>query len=871
MRNGRRLRRELDIWKVAWQEVETLVDRLEQLRDEDDAPERRMLALLRVARVVEHEQVRRHGSATGSGEDYLGDPLVDELPRRGLTPLAADEAWELDLRAVRLPGTDDAELAVANIELAVANPSESDTNLDPPEVVTSLSDMPEAVRVIPAREVFELRVDQDDERHALSEDGLFMLELPSYPIAADGTVLAAPSEPVDISEADVTGLPTASLFCRTRRYRATMRDHIAMQLGKEAEEVAFSAPLSWTGLAANRRAQAGVLGADYVGSLGEEPWTGALESALQGLVDTLRAGSSTAGYRVDGLLPHDFISLVEAKAADAFAALERDSADLVQAEATMVEVGDDVLEGDELRSVDEIISELSSTRAWLTGQRSAFEAMESAAASAGEIISTGSEYLPFGGAGQSQREAAADLLEAALDGVIDARSGRPELLSQLPEDGALGPFLDEAFATRVAYPDGTLRLRRTLEWAFRLSWPPRLRWMKQRLRIALRPLMARVRRPFVDGLRALLDGGETGLSVAGLELFEEDPLVLGEDAPVGATALITTHPSSIIPSLPIDVGEVAILEAERSSVAVITGVTASADRRLQLVSQPLRVSLQSGAEVPGSAGLVSAGTLLGHRLDRGLDEAELRTGEHQDGPHMDGLVEGTLALWSQLSLVFGWELVEDELRGTSGVAWASSKVVAPSTRGLHELELHGSLSTTTRSVALQAVGDDWWDRSADPPEQAVARKGELLLVRGEDADGHVWQGVVEVEAAYRTTGAMVSRMEGSGIQRLSTDADDIVIETEEGAPTHRCTPCGREAEVVVLVFSQVWLDRELVSDITFRRDFEGFDLPSLATGVLLPPRVILQLTGECVRTSPRRDAEFRCASRLLEDWTRYAR
>lgn len=871
MRNGKRLRRELDIWRVAWQEVETLVDRLEQLRDEDDAPERRMLALLRVARVVEHEHVRAHGGSASSGEDYLGDPLIDELPRTGSTPGDATQAWLLAVRRVRLPGTDDAELAVANIELDVASSSESDTDLDPPEMKTSLADMPEFVRVIPSREVFEIRVGQDDARYPLSSDGLFMLELPSYPSNSEGTVLEAPVQAVEIAETDVTVQPTASLFCRTRRYRATMRDHIAMRLGKDASEVSYSAPLSWTELTSNRRATAGVLGEDYVGTLGEDPWTQALESDLQGLIDTLESGGSPIGYQVGGLYPTDFIARAEAKARAAHEALEQDTTDLEEAELTMAELGEDVYEGSEIRAVDEVLSELSLARAWLAGQQGAFEAMEAAAAGAGELITTGSEHLPFGSASQSQRQAAADLLQLALDGLIAARSQRPDLLSQLPEEGALAPFLDEAFATRVAYPDGTLRLRRTLEWAFRLTWPPRLRWMTQRLRIGLWPLLARVRRPFVDGLRALLDGGETGLSVAGLELFAEDPLALGEDAPVGATALITNHPSSVIPGLPLDVGEVAILEAERSSVAVITGVTESADRRLQLVSQPLRVSLQSTGEVPGTAGLVRSGTLLGHHLERGLSDTELRTGEHEEGAHKDGLVEGALALWSQLSLVFGWQLVENELRGTSGLTWSSSKVVAPSTRDLAELELHGTISPSGRSVALQAVDEDWWDRTTSPPEQAVARKGELLLVRGEDADGVEWQGVVEIEAAYRTTGAMVSRMEGSGIQRLSTDAGDILVEGEEGATTHRCIPCGKDEDVVVLVFSQVWLDRELVGGITFRRDFEGFDAPSLGAGVLLPPRVIETLTGELVDTSRRRDAEFRFAARLLEDWTRYAR
>ena len=203
------------------------------------------------------------------------------------------------------------------------------------------------------------------------------------------------------------------------------------------------------------------------------------------------------------------------------------------------------------------------------------------------------------------------------------------------------------------------------------------------------------------------------------------------------------------------------------------------------------------------------------------------------------------------------------------MSYEARRVVDPAPRPLRELSLHGSVSPTGRSVALQKVGASWWDRTQSPPEQAVARKGELLLVRGRDADGVLWQGVVEVESAYRTTGAMVARMEGSGIQRLSTDVHDLVVDEADGAsPVHRCVPCGKDEDVVVLVFSQVWLDRELVSELSFRRDFAGFDAPSLAAGVPLPPRVIMQLTEGSVDTGLRRDAEFACAHRLLEDWTR---
>jgi len=86
-------------------------------------------------------------------------------------------------------------------------------------------------------------------------------------------------------------------------------------------------------------------------------------------------------------------------------------------------------------------------------------------------------------------------------------------------------------------------------------------------------------------------------------------------------------------------------------------------------------------------------------------------------------------------------------------------------------------------------------------------------------------------------------------------------------------PCRPEEDIAMLVLRRTWLtDRTLVEDICLRRDFAGFDAPSLATETLLPTRLVGSITG----TTPNdggydRSGEYAAAQQQLAAWTRYAR
>ena len=118
VRNARRLRAELDLWKLSWQKIETLLERIEGARDQDRPHLNKLEALLRVARVVEHQRALQFESRP------LSDPVIDRLPASWLNPairLVADldreQAWSPEFRGWRIPGSDEQELAVANLAM----------------------------------------------------------------------------------------------------------------------------------------------------------------------------------------------------------------------------------------------------------------------------------------------------------------------------------------------------------------------------------------------------------------------------------------------------------------------------------------------------------------------------------------------------------------------------------------------------------------------------------------------------------------------------------------------------------------------------------------------------------------------------------
>jgi hypothetical protein len=811
MRNARIFRQELDLWKLAWQQIETFLDRIDGAQDQDEPHRRKLDALLRAARAVEHER------ATRVDDRPLSDPVVDTMPthwyseQQGVQEVT--DPWLLEFRKWRLPGMDEVELAVGNL---ITLPGEDTALL-------------EQIRLLPDRNIFEVRLDKTDRRFPQSDNGLFMIRLPSYPRAASGNAIVGTGGAV----ADITeDANTSSLFSQQARYEA------AMEPSAEDDPVR-----RWSNLCAARRSALPGTRAQYddtvtyVGPAAEPSWHSPFIAEALQIVQLVRSGQAALANTA-------VLATIETAARAAANAIAADAADLNTAA--------DVIEAEGARQAA-FPAQLRATATALGGRPAAFRAVADAAAALRAALTSVERA--------EQLEQALLALEIALI--------PPPLSLEVVEDGPLRAEIDAAVEARVTYPDGTLRILRALEWSFLTVWPAQLRRFKTRHEAVLLPLLARFRKPFTDSLAALVRGGYTGLTCEGLHLAPA--------ASIGTESLTTDQPASLLPTLDgaIEAGQVGILAGDRPTALVILGLDTS-DRRVALKISPLLVSTAPQAEdVPGSPGTVTGDQPIAC-VAPGLTAEELRLGEAAAGRAGDGLVHQTVALWSRLCLVFGWLEVERALQGSTTLTEAhfgARLIPDPSTLPLRQLSLYGEIPPNTMTLVIQGASDAYWERSTYPPQPRVARPREMLLLRGrgESEEGEpapMLQSAVEVEMVYRTTGFMLERME---------TADAALLSTSPLPPDAGGTPrfvCGPEEDVIIMLLSQSWQTKKLVGDITLRRDFLGFDAPNLATERLLPVSFLQDIMGS---NTPINDGgidrhdEFAAALKLVADWTRYAR
>jgi hypothetical protein len=838
------LRQQLDDWQQLWRQVEAFVDRVETARDEDATGRRKTDALLAAAGAVE-----RGRRAAGVTSTPLGDPVVDRLPTTGwdakeqkVVPVTAP--WAGTSRQARLPGNDDVELAVA--DLATASP--------PVLEAFSGALVLDAVRLPRARDTLAVEV-----------GGVVdTLRVPSYPGPGTGIVT--------VNQAD---LEVDSLFSSQDRRDATMES-------LDPPEDAQPFVRSWSWLAARRRA--GLPGLDpapplsSVGGAGGASGAGApLSSAL---LDTAAACVADALAGQAQLLPPGTHAGVARSLADA----ARSAASTTSPDAAALRAAAEVIDEEGVDSeVEDLVGDLESAADSLTAAPGAFATLAQAAgALAGALSSSPPGVLPSAGKAAALR-APAQALGTAL-GALPGGGSLAGALAQPPELGSLATELDAVLADRLAYPDGSLRILRTLEVAFARWWPVALRWMTVRARPGRSPdrALRRFLDPFVRSLAAIVQGSDTGLAV--------DGLVLGEPANISAALLVTDAPASLAPTVGrvVEAGQVAVLAGQRPAAAVVLGVSRQNDR-LAVQVAPLRVSLVPPDLAAGSPGFVDAGTAL---ADRGapLTATELRRGFATD-PARDGVVEQAVALHSQLALVIG----RAELAARLGAV----SVPEPPGPPVGSVPWYGSVPSMTSAFVLHGGPPEWWDRSGDSPLPVLVRPGELLLLRGQvppDPDGveaGSAQTVVEVDRAVWLPGSMLDRIDTSRAALLATDA--AVLGDVGGAggaggavgaggaggadaggaagaarPTLLCAP---KDDLVLLTLRRTWQVGALEGPLTLRRDFAGFDLASLAIGIPLGDRLVEDVTGSPPPgpTDVDRSLELGAATGLIDDWTRHAR
>lgn len=818
MKHARRLRQQLDDWQQMWRQVEAFVDRLEGARDEDEVARRKTDALLAAAGAV--ERLRR---AAGATPISLGDPVVDRLPTTGWDEttqqtVAVTAPWESTSRQARLPGNDEVEMAVADLATAT---------FPPPFEDASGALVLDAVRFLLARDTLDTEL-----------DGVFgMLRVPSYPGGGDL-----------VSQTQVD-LEVDSLFSSVDRHNATL-DTL------DPDEDADPFVKSWSWLTARRRAQLPGLdpppplsslgGPDGAGSGGVPLSSALLDQAASCVADALDG-------RAVRLAPGVHLPVATSLAAAAAAAAESAQPDADALRAASVVLDEEGVDS----GVEGLVEALESAADSVAGSPDALSAVAQASSALAAALATSPPTVLPSAATAAALSGPARALDGALD-AMPSGSALSGLLALPVELGGVAVELDAVLADRLAYPDGSLRILRTLEVSFARWWPVALRWMAARAHPG-RSLDRATRRflaPFVHGLAGLVRGADTGLAVAGL--------TLGEPANIGAALLATEAPASLAAAVQrtVEAGQVAVLPGDRPAAALVLGAGQQNDR-LALPIAPLRVSLVPPDLAPGSPGFVAAGVPLD---DHGapLTPAELRRGFAQD-PERDGIVEQAVALHSQLALLVG--------RSELATRLAEVSVPEPSGPSLGSASWHGSVPAMTSAFVLHGLLPEWWDRSSSSPLPVAFRPGELLLLRGEllpDPDGTspgTGQTVVEVDRAVWLPGSMIDRVDTSRAAVLATDP---AVLGDAGGPALLCAP---KDDLVLLTLRRTWQVGALTGPVTLRRDFLGFDLASVAIGVPLGDDLVLRVTGGA-KTDPAgvdRTLELGAATGLLDEWTRHVR
>jgi hypothetical protein len=412
-------------------------------------------------------------------------------------------------------------------------------------------------------------------------------------------------------------------------------------------------------------------------------------------------------------------------------------------------------------------------------------------------------------------------------------SGLPAALAQLDRDATAA--MNEAVENRIGYPDGPLRQLRLLELTLRFFWDQRRTWMRWRHRVVLSVLHRAYMGVFTASLGQVLAGKASGLPVpAGT--------TVGKDCLTGATEIGIAPPSgagATIDTSEVRAGQIAVIGGDRPACAPVVAVLFDGKKtppqRFKVPAMPVSVAADPPG-LPGVAGMIQKGAPLGAFLPRLFTADEILRGRSSSGANRDALVQNLIAHRSRLALVLG---------ESGGADRPAPPAMARPYAGIARFALEGTIEPTATRLFLSAVPAA--SASGNGEALGVARPGEVMLLRGRDADGAWWQTALEVEKSELVP------------------ASQARADEETGATAVPACFCGDDPIMVVYLRSMVI--PSALEGAVLHRDFAGFGARSLMTGVMLP----VDLDGQTASASEngqtvRRDPELRAAVKLFDDW-----
>lgn len=468
------------------------------------------------------------------------------------------------------------------------------------------------------------------------------------------------------------------------------------------------------------------------------------------------------------------------------------------------------------------------------GAAAAAEAVAAAGAALADMAAhyeSAASRLSDGVLGYQERTSVRDSLQRG-DGIRVPPSNLPAAIAAL--DAAAAAAMQEAVELRIGYPDGPLRQLRMLEWTLRFFWDQRRQWMRVRHRVVLSKLHQRYMGGFVRSLDRVLRG-----------LSSEIPLpagtTAGRDTMVGATELALGFDS------PVDLGElvagqIAVVGGSRPTAAAVVDVLV--DRKKappqRLKVPPLVVSPEVGTDLPGIAGMIERGAPIGRSMPRVLAREEILTGHSRAGRGHDGLVQSLIAHRSRLALVLGEDGGSDRP--------APPRMERPYA-SITEFAVEGEVSASDTRLFLSQVPPA--SASGTGERIGIARPGEVMLLRGVDADGDWWQTAIEVDRSEVLAVSEARAGEEVG---------------QSPVPTCLCD----DPDVMVVHVRAMQL-RHPLTQVVLHREFEGFGARCLVTEVMLPvdldadtASATASVGGQTVTV--RRDPELAAAVKVLDQW-----